>query len=107
VLVLLHPAHVPGGYSAALRFTAPYTVPNALSGYSIASPSPCHLGTNVDPIDRDITAHATVTVPLEAVFANACGPTMVLEVLYSGQAATPFPGPGTVVVARTTIRRPG
>jgi len=106
ITVHLHPAGVPGRYSAVLTFTAPYAVPNALSGYSIASPWPCHEGTDVDPIDRDIRAGATVTVPLEAVFANACGPSVVLEVLYSKREAAPFPGAGTVLVGRTIVERP-
>jgi hypothetical protein len=38
--VRLRRASTPGDYSAIVRFTAPYAVPNALSGYSIASPSP-------------------------------------------------------------------
>ena len=105
VAVRLHRADVPGGYSAVLTFTAPFAVPNALSGYSIASPSPCHEGTNVDPIDRDIRAGSTVTVPLEAVFANACGPDVVLEVLYSRREAAPFPGGGTVLVGSATVNR--
>jgi hypothetical protein len=105
VAVRLHPADVPGGYSAVLTFTAPYAVPNALSGYSIASPTPCHEGTTIDPIDRDIRAGATVTVPLEAVFANACGPSVVLEVLYSRREAAPS-GAGAVLVGRTSVKRP-
>ena len=104
--VRLHPAHVPGGYSAVLTFRAPYTVPNALSGYSIASPAPCHLGTGIDPIDRDIRGGAAVTVPLEAVFANACGPSVVLEVLYSSHQRTPAAGTGNVLVGRATVKRP-
>lgn len=104
--VHLRRARVPGGYSAILEFVAPYAVPNALSGYSIASPTPCHEGTDVNPIDRDIRAGATVTVPLEAVFANACGRSVILEVLYSRRGAAPVPGPGTVVVGKATVERP-
>jgi hypothetical protein len=106
VTVRLHPADVPGGYSAVLTFTAPYAVPNALSGYSIASPTPCHEGTGIDPIDRDIRAGATVTVPLEAVFANACGPSVLLEVLYSSRQATPTAGPGSVLVGCANVKQP-
>jgi hypothetical protein len=106
VIVHLHPADVPGGYSAVLTFTAPYAVPNALSGYSIASPAQCHEGTTIDPIDRDISAGATVTVPLEAVFANVCGPSVILEVLYSNREATPSPDAGSVLVGRATVKQP-
>ncbi len=105
VVVRLHRAHVPGGYDAVLTFKAPHAVPNALSGYSVASPSPCHEGTSIDPIDRDVRAGATVTVPIEAVFANACGPSVVLEVLYSRHSEVPAPG-GTVLVGRARVRRP-
>jgi hypothetical protein len=104
--VRLRRANAPGGFKAIVTFTAPYAVPNALSGYSIASPTPCHEGTTVDPIDRDIKAGATVTVTLEAVFANACGPSVILEVLYSQRGAAPVPGPGTVLVGRITVKRP-
>jgi hypothetical protein len=106
VTVRVHRAAVPGGYSAVLRFKAPYTVPNALSGYSIAAPTPCHEGTGIDPIDRDVRAGTTVTVPLEAVFANTCGPTVTLEVLYSKRQATPTAGAGSVLVGRVVVRRP-
>jgi hypothetical protein len=106
VEVRLKRARVPGGYSAILEFVAPYAVRNALSGYSIASPAPCHEGTDIDPIDRDIRAGATVTVPLEAVFANACGRSVTLEALYSRRGAAPVPGPGTVVVGTAMVARP-
>jgi hypothetical protein len=106
--VRLRRAHTPGGYSAILKFIAPYAVPNALSGYSITSLALCHEGTVIDPIDRDIKAGATVIVPMEAIFANACGSRIVLEVLYSHRGATPVPvpGPGMVLVGRVTVKRP-
>jgi hypothetical protein len=104
--VRLHRTTGPGGYGAVLAFTAPYAVPNALSGYSIASPSPCHEGTTIDPIDRDVKRGASVTVPLEAVFANACGRSIILEVLYSPRQAQPAPGAGTVIVGRVAVKRP-
>jgi hypothetical protein len=104
--VRLRRASTPGGYSATVRFTAPYAVPNALSGYSIASPASCHEGTVIDPIDRDIKAGAIVTVPMEGIFANACGSTVTLEVLYSPRDERPFPGPGMVLVGRVSVKRP-
>lgn len=107
VAVHLHSADAPGGYSATLTFTAPYAVPNALSGYAIASPTPCHEGTTVDPINRDIKAGAKVTVRLGAVFANACGPSVVLEVLYNHRHAMPFLDSGAVLVGRAIVKRPG
>jgi hypothetical protein len=107
IAVRLRPTAAPGGFSAVVTFTAPYAVPNALSAYSIASPSPCHEGTGIDPIDRDVRAGASVVVPLEAVFANACGPTVTLEVLYSQGGGVAVPGPGTVLVGRVSVRAPG
>jgi hypothetical protein len=104
--VRLHRASGPGGFAAVLTFTAPYGVPDALSGYAIASPSPCHEGTSIDPVDRDIAAGSTVTVRLEAVFANACGPYVTLEVLYSSRHGEPFPGGGSVLVGRIRVARP-
>jgi hypothetical protein len=62
--VLLHRAKAPGGYNAVLSFIAPYAVRNALSGYSIVSATPCHEGTTIDPIDRDVKRSATATVPV-------------------------------------------
>jgi hypothetical protein len=106
VHVRLRPTTAPGGFSAVLTFTAPYAVPNALSGYSIASPTPCHEGTVIDPIDRDIKAGAIVTVPMEAIFANACGPSVILEVLYNPREEHRIASPGTVVVGRITVQRP-
>ena len=104
--VRLRRAHTPGGYNAILKFTAPFAVPNALSGYSITNPATCHEGTVVDPIDRDIKAGATVTVPMEAIFANACDSAVTLEVLYNPREEHRIRGPGTVLVGRTTVRRP-
>lgn len=104
--VRLRPAHVAGGYTATIRFTAPFAVPNALSGYSIASPSPCHEGTVADGIDRDISAGARVTVTMQGVFANACGSQVSIEVLYTQGAVGPVAGTRTVLVGRATIKRP-
>ena len=102
----LHPADVPGGYSAVLTFTAPYAVPNALSGYSIASPTPCHQGTTIDPIDRDVNAGATVTVPWKRYSPTPAGANVFLEVLYSNRQATPTAGVGSVLVGRAVVKQP-
>jgi hypothetical protein len=103
IRVRLHRARTPGGYDAVLSFTAPYAVRNALSGYSIASPSPCHEGTGIDPIDRDVKRSTTVTVPVGAIFANACGRSVTLEVLYSPRQS---PGAGSTLVGRIVVERP-
>jgi hypothetical protein len=77
-----------------------------MSGYSITNPATCHEGTVVDPIDRDIKAGATVTVPMEAIFANACRSTVTLEVLYNPREERRIPSAGTVLVGRITVKRP-
>jgi hypothetical protein len=104
--VRLRRASAPGGYSAIVRFTAPYAVRNARSGYSIAIPAQCHEGTVVDPIDRDVRLGATVTVSMRAMFANACGSAVTLEVLYSQGGSGRFTGSRTILVGRITVRRP-
>ncbi len=106
ISVHLRRAAQPGGYDATLTFVAPYAVPNALSGYSIASPSPCHLGIAVDPVDRDVSAGQKVVVPVEAVFANACGPAVTLEVIYGHGQGVHATGSGNVLVGKITLRRP-
>ncbi len=106
VRVRLQPT-APGRDTAIVTFTAPYHVANALSGYSIALPSRCHEGTIVTPIDRDVRAGEVVRTRLPDVFANACGPTVELEVLY-GEGPTPsaFPHRGETIIGRTTLARP-
>ena len=43
-----------GGPHALVTFVAPYTVSSALSGYTIEQPTPCHEGTIVTQVDRDV-----------------------------------------------------
>jgi len=94
---------------AIISFRAPYPVASALSGYMIEIPSPCHGGgggANLEtPIDHDIKTGQLVTTTLQNVFANACGPTVTLRVLY--QADNPDPLGPSVVVGQTTITRDG
>ena len=106
VRVRLRRASTPGGYSATVRFKAPYAVDNAFSEYAITNPASCHGGTVVDPIDRDIKAGATVTVSMQAIFANACGPSVTVEVLYNPRAEHRLPSGGIILVGRTTVTRP-
>ena len=106
VTVRLQRAAHPGGYDATLTFVAPYAVPNALSGYSIASPTPCHQGTVDDPIEHNIVAGQKVAVPVEAVFANACGPSVILEVIYGRGEGAHFPDGSNTLVGRITVQRP-
>ncbi len=98
-----------GHDTALVTFTAPYRVANALSGYQIEMPSPCHQGTGILPIDRNITAGQRVHTRLTDVFANACGRTVVIRVLYgSGDAAAPGGARGgpTTMIGHTTVERP-
>ncbi len=99
------------GHVAAARvsFRAPYAVTTAARQYAVAIPTPCHLGTAVQPIDRNVRAGSVVGVTLIEPFANACGPALRIEVLYNegsdlGGAA---PGvPGVVTVGSTTVELP-
>ncbi len=94
-----------GRDTAIVTFIAPYRVANALSSYVIAMPSPCHHGdTMVDPIDRDI-AGERVRARLPYGFANACGPAVVLEVLYDAGYLIPTLGPPTVLIGQATLDR--
>jgi hypothetical protein len=106
VRVHLRRAPTPGGYGATVSFAAPFAVPNARSGYSIAIAAPCRAGIGVDPIDRNIKAGTTVIVPMDAIFANACGPTVTIEVLYNQHGERPAPGRGTTLVGRVVLTRP-
>ncbi len=96
-----------GRDTAIVTFTAPYRVVNALSGYSIAQPSPCHEGTSVTPINRDIRAGEVIRTRLPDIFANACGQTVELKVIYEEGSASPvFPHGGEVIIGQTMIARP-
>jgi hypothetical protein len=106
IQVRVRRASTPGDYSATVRFRAPYAVKNALSEYSITNPASCHGGTVLDPIDRDVKAGALVTVSMQAIFANACGRSVTLEVLYNPRAERPVPSTGIILVGSVTVTRP-
>lgn len=55
---------------------------SALSDYTVEIPSPCHQGTNGIPVERDLRVGETVRVTVHDVFANACGPTVPVRVVY-------------------------
>jgi hypothetical protein len=100
-------------YAARISFRAPFAVTNALSGYSVAIPLPCHGGTMGASIDRDISRGQTVTLNLPYVFTNACRrEPMHLAVIYNNP---PPPRPGrraplwasrTIIVGATELRLP-
>jgi len=102
--------HHSPAFDAIVSFRAPYRVVNSLSDYVIEIPSPCHGGgggANIDtPIERDIKTGQLVTTTLQDVFANACGPTVTLRVLYQANSRIDPLGP-RVVVGQTTITRGG
>lgn len=93
--------------SAELRFTAPFAVTSAREDYSISMPSPWHAGTTVSSVDRDVARGSTVRVTLPYPFANACGPTVPVQVLYStnlgfGRGA----GAPILIIGSATLRIP-
>ena len=90
---------------AELSFIAPFAVTSAREGYAIAMPSPCHQGTIERSVDRDVVRGSTVRVALQYPFANACGPTVLVEVLY-GAGARPGPGRRDFLIGATTLRAP-
>ncbi len=95
-----------GRDTAIVTFIAPYRVANALSSYQIAMPSPCHQGTIMSPIDRNIKAGERVRTRIPYVFANACGRTIVLQVLYGPPDTTAPSSLPTIMIGQATIKRP-
>jgi hypothetical protein len=97
------------GHVAAARvsFRAPFAVTTAARQYAVAIPSPCHLGTAVQPVDHNVRAGSLVGVTLIEPFANACGPTLTVDVLYSGRFSGVVAGvPGVVTVGSTSVELP-
>jgi hypothetical protein len=91
--------------TAEVTFKAPRTVSNALSGYTVEIPSPCHKGTSATPVERDVLAGEIVHVSLPAFFANACGPTVTVRVLYERDRER-FPlGEHDLIVGETAVER--
>lgn len=90
--------------TAIITFTAPYSVSSALSDYAVEIPSPCHEGTNGIPVERDLRAGETVRVTVRDPFANACGPTVPVRVVYEKNRDR-FAFGRAEVVGETLIRR--
>ena len=87
-----------------VTFVAPYTVSSALSGYTIEQPTRCHEGTIVTQVDRD---SRRVQADAGDLFANACGPTATVRVLYrAGTPSAPLTVQTVVVVGTVTVKRP-
>jgi hypothetical protein len=110
VRVRLFRSSARGGEGAVVAFTAPYRVANALSGYSIQVPDPCHDGTTGMPIERDVKAGEVVRARFTEIFANACGHTVELEAVYAVYGGGGAPGffgrRREIIVGQTTIERP-
>ena len=90
--------------TAVITFKAPYRVSSALSDYTIEIPSPCHQGTNGIPVERDLRAGETVHVTVHDIFANACGPTVPVRVVFEKSNRFQL-GQPEIIVGQTTIRR--
>lgn len=96
-----------GGAHALVTFVAPYAVSSALSGYTIEEPTPCHSGTIVTQVDRDVARGARVQADAGDLFANACGTTATVRVLYrAGTPSAPLTVRTVVVVGTVTVKRP-
>ena len=91
--------------TAVITFKAPYAVSSALSDYTVEIPSPCHEGTNGIPVERDLRAGETVHVTVHDVFANACGPTVPVRVVYEKDRNRFQLGQPEIIVGQTSIRR--
>jgi hypothetical protein len=91
--------------TAIVTFTAPHTISSALSDYTVEVPSPCHHGTSGTPVERDLRAGQTVHVTVRDIFANACGQTVTVRVVYEKNRNRFALGEAEVVVGETSIRR--
>jgi len=91
--------------TAIVTFTAPWAVSSAISDYVVEVPSPCHEGTSGTPVERDLRAGEVVHVTLPEVFANACGPTVQIRVVYEKDRNHFGLGQDEVIVGETSIRR--
>jgi hypothetical protein len=92
--------------SAIVTFTAPYTVTNAITGYQIAMPTACHHGTVIDTIDHNVRAGERVRTRVIDPFANACGKTLSIQVLYGPSGYSTASKTPTILVGETTLKRP-
>jgi hypothetical protein len=91
--------------TAVVTFTAPRAVRSALSGYTVEVPSPCHLGISGTPVERDVRAGEVLHVKLPAIFANACGRTVTVRVVYEHDREA-FPlGEDDLIVGEAVVKR--
>ena len=90
---------------AVVTFTAPRAVRSATSGYTVEIPSPCHKGTNGIPVERDVRAGELIHVSVQGLFANACGPSVSVRVVYEPDRERIPDGKGDVILGETKVRR--
>jgi len=91
--------------TATVTFTAPYAVTSALSDYKVQVSSPCHKGIDGTPLERDVRAGQLVRVAVPEIFANACGPTVPVQVVYEKGRNRFAAGNSEVIVGEATVRR--
>lgn len=94
-------------YEAIVSFTSPFAVDNALSGYTAAvSAAGCGIGFGLGGLGENVRAGQTAHIHIADVFANACGKSVTISVLYDKHAAGAMLGSREVVVGSTTVARP-
>jgi hypothetical protein len=91
--------------TAVVTFTAPRAVKSAISGYAVEIPAPCHKGTSEIPVERDVRAGELIHIPVPGLFANACGPTVSVRVVYEPARERIPDGKGDVILGETTVPR--
>jgi hypothetical protein len=105
--VSLQPSPTGTEEDASVTFTAPYGVSSALSGYAIQTPSACHRGATGTTLERDVRPGEVIHARFEDLFANACGPTVDLQVLFYSHSPGPrlFTDRGAVIVGEVKVKR--
>ena len=91
--------------AATITFKAPHAVSSALSDYAIEIPSACHKGIGVTQVERDMRAGELVRVNVPDVFANACGRSVRIQVVYEQHRDRFALGEAETIVGETTLRR--
>lgn len=94
-------------YEADISFTAPFTVNDALSGYTAAISEPsCGLRTGLGGLGQNIRARQVAHIQIHDLFESACGKRVTVEVLYHKQSEGSLIDGREVVVGRTSVARP-
>jgi hypothetical protein len=98
-------------YGARLRFTAPYAVTSAREDYEVAMPTSgaCHGGgggTVVSSLERNVIRGSTLRIDLPYVFANSCGRSQRLEVIFGRSPRFAPGGPRAILIGTIIIHEP-